>query len=487
MNVRTVQLSDLVDGAPKIAVSGMTLDSRQVKSGDVFVALCGANKHGLAFTAEAIARGCVAVLWETAEGVDCPDLAVPAMGVAQLGRKLSALAGHFYDRPSAALTVVGVTGTNGKSSCVEFVAQALAASGHRAGTIGTLGSGVLNHRRTPLGLTTPDAITVQRELARLRDAGCTHVAMEVSSHALDQGRVAAVDFAVAVVTNISRDHLDYHGSMQHYIAAKARLLTDFRPAAVILNADDETFVNLRQCVMESSRQISFGLSHGDLQANSVNFQAQGCQFQLQLGLDKATVRSELIGAFNVSNLLAVAGVMLALDCANNLSVVANLLAGLKPPAGRMQRVSQKGQPLVVVDYAHTPDALEKALTAMREHCAGELYCIFGCGGNRDRGKRPMMAAVAATYADQVIVTSDNPRDEPPEQIISDILAGNESATNVVAIADRRAAIADAVSRAGVSDAVLVAGKGHEQWQEIGNQKLPFDDVLVVTELFRACA
>ncbi len=487
MSQPTVQLNDLIDSGPEIAIGGMTLDSRKVESGDLFVALSGTNTHGLDFVAQAIQRGCAAVLWEQVDGMDDPVLPVPSMGIPGLSGKVSALADQFYQWPSKALTIIGVTGTNGKSSCVEFIAQALAASGHIAGTIGTLGSGVLHQQRRPLGLTTPDAITVQRELARLRDAGCTHVAMEVSSHALDQGRVAAVQFALAVVTNISRDHLDYHGSMQRYIAAKARLLTDFRPSAVILNADDETFASMRKSVLETSRQISFGLQNGDLRASAVSFLPQGCQFQLQFDGNQAPVSCALIGEFNVSNLLAVAGVLLALGCAENPSSLAILLANLKPPAGRMQRIHEQGQPLVVVDYAHTPDALEKALVALRGHCAGEIYCVFGCGGNRDRGKRPLMAAVATTHADQIIVTSDNPRNEPAEQIIADILEGRDGASNVVAIADRRAAIADAVGRASQRDAVLVAGKGHERWQEISGQKLPFDDVEVVAELFRACA
>ncbi len=487
MSATPCQLSDLIEHGPAVTISGMTLDSRQVRPGDLFVALAGVSSHGLKHVDQALERGCAAVLWEYAEGQLTPELAVPQLGVEGLSQKISGLAGRYYGNPSHKLTVIAVTGTNGKSSCVEFIAQGLQASGYTVGTLGTLGSGVLGQTRKPLGLTTPDPITVQRELAQLLAAGCSHVAMEVSSHGLDQSRIAGLRVDVALVTNVSRDHLDYHGTMARYMAAKARLLTDFQPAAAILNRDDDAFSIMRESLFGSTQLISFGFSGGELSASQLEFTAKGCQFQLRLAGSLAPVSSSLIGQFNVANALAAGAVLMALGVCSHAQQLATLMADLKPPPGRMQLLSKPGQPLVVVDYAHTPDALENALGATRKHCQGTLFCVFGCGGDRDQGKRPLMGAVALAHADQIVVTSDNPRSEAPDKIISDILAGQDIGDNVIAIADRRQAIAHALQQASQGDAVLVAGKGHETWQDIGTSRLPFDDTQVVSSLLEACA
>ncbi|MEM6572843.1 MAG: UDP-N-acetylmuramoyl-L-alanyl-D-glutamate--2,6-diaminopimelate ligase [Pseudomonadota bacterium] len=480
-------VSELIASAPPVSVSGITVDSRQVERGDLFVALAGATTHGLAYVQQAIERGCAAVLWEFTEGQRAPTLAVPHLGVEGLSDRLSELAGIFYDHPSRVLTVIGVTGTNGKSSCVEFIAQALSRRGLRAGTVGTLGSGVVGEERRPLGLTTPDAATVQRELARLRDAGCTHVAMEVSSHALDQGRAKALRIAVALVTNISRDHLDYHGSMARYIAAKARLLSDFCPIFAVLNVDDDAFGAMTESLCGDTRLMTFGRGRADIQALEIRFDADGSAFLLRAGGRSRPVKTRVLGDFNIANLLAVSAVLLALDGTLPLTELAELLGSLTPPAGRMELISEAGQPTVVIDYAHTPDALAQALAALRSHCGGELYCVFGCGGDRDPGKRPMMGAAAEDGADHVIVTSDNPRSEPAERIIEQVLAGMRDAGQVLSISDRREAIATAVRAAAPEDTILVAGKGHEDHQEIDGQRLPFDDRAVARELLERCA
>ncbi|MEM6937151.1 MAG: UDP-N-acetylmuramoyl-L-alanyl-D-glutamate--2,6-diaminopimelate ligase [Pseudomonadota bacterium] len=480
-------VSELIASAPPVSVSGITVDSRQVERGDLFVALAGATTHGLAYVQQAIERGCAAVLWEFTEGQRAPTLAVPHLGVEGLSDRLSELAGIFYDHPSRVLTVIGVTGTNGKSSCVEFIAQALSRRGLRAGTVGTLGSGVVGEERRPLGLTTPDAATVQRELARLRDAGCTHVAIEVSSHALDQGRAKALRIAVALVTNISRDHLDYHGSMARYIAAKARLLSDFCPIFAVLNVDDDAFGAMTESLCGDTRLMTFGRGRADIQALEIRFDADGSAFLLRAGGRSRPVKTRVLGDFNIANLLAVSAVLLALDGTLPLTELAELLGSLTPPAGRMELISEAGQPTVVIDYAHTPDALAQALAALRSHCGGELYCVFGCGGDRDPGKRPMMGAAAEDGADHVIVTSDNPRSEPAERIIEQVLAGMRDAGQVLSISDRREAIATAVRAAAPEDTILVAGKGHEDHQEIDGQRLPFDDRAVARELLERCA
>ncbi len=480
-------LSELIASAPPVPISGITVDSRQVERGDLFVALAGATAHGLHYAEQAVERGCAAVLWEYTEGQKAPALSVPHHGVEGLGDRLSELAGDFYDHPSQSLTIVAVTGTNGKSSCVEFIAQALKRRGLRAGTLGTLGSGVVGEDRRPLGLTTPDAATVQRELARLRDAGCTHVAMEVSSHALDQGRAKALRIAVALVTNISRDHLDYHGSMARYIAAKARLLSDFCPIFAVLNVDDDAFGAMAESLCGDTRLMTFGRSRADVRAQEIRFDADGSAFLLRAGGLSRPVETRVLGDFNISNLLAVAAVLLALDGGLPLTELAEILGSLKPPAGRMELISSAGRPTVVIDYAHTPDALAQALAALRSHCDGELYCVFGCGGDRDPGKRPMMGAAAEEFADHIIVTSDNPRSEPADRIIEQIVDGMQDAESVIRISDRREAIATAVRSAAQEDTILVAGKGHEGYQEIEGRRLPFDDRQVACELLERCA
>jgi UDP-N-acetylmuramoyl-L-alanyl-D-glutamate--2,6-diaminopimelate ligase len=454
--------------------SDLVLDSRQAGPGAVFLAIPGRSGHGLAHAEKALAGGALAVLADPRghEGALPPGV-LPIPGLVE---RLPELIDRFFGSPSAALTVIGVTGTNGKTSVVQCLAQAWRALGHRAATLGTLGAGEPGALQ-PLPLTTPDACTVQRWLARFRAAGITHVAMEVSSHALDQGRVAGVRFEGAVFTNLSRDHLDYHGSMAAYGAAKARLFRwpGLRFAAI--NRDDE----FGRALAADCRTtlFDFGLAgEARIAARALQCSAQGIAFDLSAEGREGRVRSTLLGAFNVSNLLACAAVLLALG--EPFDEVVRALAAIEPVPGRMnRRGGTQGLPLAVVDYAHTPDALAKALTALRQHARGRLIVVFGCGGERDRGKRPEMGEIAERLADRVIVTDDNPRSEDGARIVAEILAGMRDPLAARVERDRALAIARAIAEAGPDDVVLVAGKGHERYQEREGQRIPFDDLVVV--------
>lgn len=472
---------------PELNLSGLRLDSRAVEPGEGFVALAGARTHGLLHAAEAVRRGAVVVLSEPFEGV-APLLPVPLLVLPGLRERLPQLAQALYAAPTLGLELVGVTGTNGKTSTVQLSAQALQLLGRVAGSIGTLGAGLhgqlVAHERT-----TPDVLEVHRLLATLSLAGAQVVAMEVSSHALDQGRVAGLQFDVAVFTNLSRDHLDYHGTMAAYAAAKASLFAWDSLRAAVINLDDAQGALIAAGLPERIDLIGFsalGAGNAVLRAGDLALDASGLHFHLQYGVESVRIDSPLLGRFNVDNLLAVAGVLLALGV--DFARVAALLPRLEPIPGRMNRLGgSAGQPLVVVDYAHTPDGLEQALSSLRQHTAGRLLCVFGCGGDRDRGKRPQMAAIAGRLADQVIVTDDNPRSEDGEAIVADILAGFAPGAAIEVERDRAAAIRAAIRAAGPRDTVLVAGKGHETYQETGDRRLPFDDLAVAARALRGAA
>jgi UDP-N-acetylmuramoyl-L-alanyl-D-glutamate--2,6-diaminopimelate ligase len=382
------------------------------------------------------------------------------------------------------MTMVGVTGTNGKTSTVQLLAQAWALRGVRSGSIGTLGAGLYG-AVVPTGFTTPLVLQLHALLAQLRDAGAQAVAMEVSSHALDQGRVDGVHFDVAVFTNLTRDHLDYHGDMQAYGAAKAKLLAWPGLRAAVVNLDDAYGRELRATLPAGTHTI--GLSsrgaQADVRAENVVLDAAGIGFDLIVGDERTSVQSPLLGRFNVDNLLAVAGALHALG--ETAGAIASTLSRLQPVAGRMNRLGgDNAMPLVVIDYAHTPDALEQALSSLRAHAQGRLVCVFGCGGERDVGKRPQMAAIAEAGADVVIVTDDNPRGEDGDAIVADILRGFSRPDAALVQRDRAAAIARAIGTAGVSDIVLIAGKGHEPYQEIAGVRHPFDDTAVARALLQ---
>jgi UDP-N-acetylmuramoyl-L-alanyl-D-glutamate--2,6-diaminopimelate ligase len=463
-----------------VKVERLAIDSRRVRPGDVFLAYPGEASDGRRHIREAIAAGAIAVLWE-AEGFQWdPAWRVPNLPVTGLRQKAGFIAAEVYGHPSRRLEVVGITGTNGKTSCSHWIAQAAAHAGRPTAIIGTLGNG-LPGELTPATHTTPDPVSLQEWLARFVAAGLKGVAMEVSSHALDQGRVNGVEFRLAVFTNLSRDHLDYHGNMERYARTKARLFAWEGLGAAVLNLDDPFGRELAQKVKrDGGRVVGYGFEAGEVRGLNLSVSLHGLEFDVETPWGAGHVRSQILGRFNATNLLAVLATLGAsgVEFAQALSA----LERLEPVPGRMQRIEAPGRPLVVVDYAHTPDALEKVLVTLRELAAesktasSRLVCVFGCGGNRDRGKRPMMGDVASRLADHVIVTSDNPRNEDPKAIIDDITAG--MGANYHVIEDRAAAIDHAIQHAQAGDVVLIAGKGHESWQEIHGVRLPFSDAEV---------
>ena len=485
-------LEGIVDhDVPECAIEFVTMDSRQVKPGSLFLATSGIKRHGLEFAQQAFANGAVAILFEPAKGVVAP-FAPPGkvvLPVNHLTAHIGAIASRFFDEPSLDIKVCGVTGTNGKSSVTHLVASALRLSGQRCGQMGTLGFG-LTDPLTRSDMTTPDAVSVQQRLGWLREQRATHVAMEVSSHALDQHRVNAVGFDVAVFTNLSRDHLDYHADLDEYAAAKKRLFEQFPITHAVINADDAFG---RELIASTVSQIpvtviSAQSADTDLQnykhlllASDIETHAHGLAFNVSGSFGSGRVESPLLGNFNALNILSALAVLLHWETPFEQALAA--LGRVKAPAGRMERFGREGEAQFVVDYAHTPDALLNAVTALRKHCDGELWCVFGCGGDRDRGKRPQMAAAAAG-ADHVIVTNDNPRYEDPDVIVSEIMAGFTDTSNVAVEKDRSAAIALTVTSAQPGDVVLIAGKGHEDYQLIGGDRLEMCDREILGRLLQ---
>ena len=464
--------------AGPIVVSGLALDSRHVRAGEAFFALRGTRGHGIEFVAGAVQRGASVVLAEAPPHA-MEDPGVPVLWIDSLHTFVGEIASRFYGRPSESMRVIGVTGTNGKTSTVQLLAQALEKLGHRTATIGTLGAGL--HGQLSEGeRTTPDAIAVQRLMAEFRHGGATHVAMEVSSHALEQGRVAATAFDVAAFTNLTRDHLDYHGSMEAYGAAKAKLFAWPELDAAVINTDDafgRELVGMLAPGVQALRTSSAGDKQAEIAASDIATSAEGVTFELRTPWGVRQIRSRLLGRFNVANLLTVAGCLGALG--ESFERIVSAVEALEPINGRMNRIGGvQGLPLVVVDYAHTPDALEQVLTALRAHCDARLICVFGCGGERDAGKRPQMGSIAERLADIAIVTDDNPRGENGDLIVSQILAGMKQPQAATVLRDREVAIRTALNMAGPGDVVLIAGKGHETYQEGAGGKRAFDDMAV---------
>ena len=481
-------LHDVIEIAPGLdrEVQDLSLDSKSIRPGAAFIALRGTQRHGIEFAAEAIARGATIVLAE-APLPDIVQLDVPVVVIGDLRTHLGALARRFHADAAAALRLIGVTGTNGKTSSVQMIAQALSTAGEPCGTIGTLGTG-LHGRITAGERTTPDVLAVHAAIAAMRRDGARSIAMEVTSHALAQGRVDGLDFEIAVFTNLTRDHLDYHGSMDAYGATKARLFAWPSLRAAVINVDDAFGAELADRIRAGVRVIRTGCSRQDVEvhASDVHADAGGLRFTLWIEADRLPVATRLIGRFNVANLLGVAGVLHARGWGS--ARIAQALSQLDPVPGRMSRLGGDGhRPLVVVDYAHTPDALDKALSTLREHAAARLIVVFGCGGERDAGKRPQMAALAEQKADVVIVTDDNPRRENGDAIVADIRRGFARPETVRFERDRAKAIALAIGMAAANDVVLIAGKGHEPYQEIDGTKYPFDDLQVAAGLLKEAA
>jgi UDP-N-acetylmuramoyl-L-alanyl-D-glutamate--2,6-diaminopimelate ligase len=469
-------LFELLEGwvaeAPEVRLTGVSLDNRNVNPGDAFVAVQGQVGHGLDYARAAVAAGAVAVIHDGLKPV--PMLDVPSVKVPDLGTKLGELASRFYSAPSEQMTIAGVTGTNGKTSVAHFLAQSWQRVYGNAGMVGTLGYGPVGKLQTG-ARTTPDALRLQQVLSACLKSDIERLAMEVSSHALQQQRCQTVQFDAAVFTNLSRDHLDYHRNMADYAAAKRLLFTDYAPSFAIINHDDTYGRKWFGELNGGMQMLSFGLEEGaELRAEVRAMDVNGMTIRISGPWGSEEVHTCLLGKFNASNLLATAGTMALLGMP--WSRVLHQLELMQPVPGRMMRMGgDQGQPVVVIDYAHTPDALESALQAVRAHLDGKLVCVFGCGGNRDQGKRPQMGRAAEMLADDVFVTSDNPRNEPANKIIDDVVSGLEMPNRATVEPDRALAIQQAIANCRPGDVVLVAGKGHETWQEIGDRKIPFSD------------
>jgi UDP-N-acetylmuramoyl-L-alanyl-D-glutamate--2,6-diaminopimelate ligase len=462
-------LAGIAPAAPALTVQGLSADSRRIAAGDLFLALRGARHDGRAYLGQAAASGAVAALVEEMPGQAAP---LPVCVVPELARRVGEIASRFHGEPSRALHIAAVTGTNGKTTVSQLLAQLIRAAGYECGVIGTLGA-ALDHRLAGAQHTTPDPVSLQATLAGWVDMAVPFVSMEASSHALDQGRMDGVEVDTALFTNLTRDHLDYHGDMQRYGAAKARLFQLPGLRTALLNSDDRFSDTLAAALPEGVACLRFALDDAgaDLRLENLRCDARGLSARLVSPWGEAALRCPLLGRFNASNLAA--ALAAALTAGIPLDTVIGAVERLQPVPGRMEPLRERGAPLVVVDYAHTPDALAQVLAALRPQVAGRLVVVFGCGGDRDRGKRVEMARAASAGADHAVLTSDNPRSEDPLAIIRDIEQGMSGSFH--SIADRAEAIASAVAGAGARDCVVIAGKGHEDYQVVGDTRLPFSD------------
>ncbi|MCP4041354.1 MAG: UDP-N-acetylmuramoyl-L-alanyl-D-glutamate--2,6-diaminopimelate ligase [Gammaproteobacteria bacterium] len=478
-------LDGIVELPPRFerTVTGLTSDSREVEAGDLFLARQGASGAMDAYIDQALSRGAAGVVYESGVVQVKVRHGAPLIPVQALSLKMGLIADRFYQHPSADMWLAGVTGTNGKTSVSHYIAQSLQGYVPKGGKsspcalLGTLGYGVYGELE-PGQHTTPDVVTVHRLLSRLVDRGARRGVMEVSSHGLVQGRIVGLSFDVAVFTNLSRDHLDYHGDMDTYARVKRGLFHHPGLHRAVINVDDPIGEEILSSLKGEVHTLAYSLrpDHplAQVRAMSIEAGAEGLLLDVQTPQGRGRLVSPLLGRFNGANLLATLATLLTLDL--SLDDILERLAVVQPVAGRMERFGGSGkQPLVVVDYAHTPDALAQVLQALRVHCRGELYCVFGCGGQRDRGKRAEMGAVAEQFADHLLLTDDNPRREEPKAIISDIRSGLRLPDGVEEERDRAEAIARVLHRAGRGDIVVVAGKGHEDYQEIHGVRRPYSD------------
>lgn len=519
-NDNGVSLAYLLDGMVELkanedcVITGLSLNSDHCRQGYLFLAIAGHRVHGLAYVEKAVAMGACAVLYETNAGMDSEQdtllrrlsktVSVPLIAVTDLSHKAGVIAERFYGNPSDSMAMVGITGTNGKTSCAQFLAKILSTD-QPCGVLGTIGNGLYGNLQQS-SHTTPDAVSLHALLANISEQGAASTVMEVSSHGLVQGRVAGVKFDVAVFTNISRDHLDYHGDMQQYGQAKSQLFQMESVQHAVINADDDLGRQLLRELPSSLDKIAFsigGTSEGTvaetghlrlIQASHIEASPRGLTFRIHSPWGDAKIESLLLGRFNVQNLLAVLGALMALDMPFEKAVQG--IQSVQTISGRMERLGGTGtEPLVVVDYAHTPDALENVLKALQEHVGGyskvseargRLICVFGCGGDRDKGKRPEMASIAESYADQVIVTNDNPRGEQAEDIVANINKGFKNPRGHKVILERTQAISQTIGKAALNDVILIAGKGHEDYQIFGAAKIAYEgDISVAAKSLKA--
>lgn len=501
-NLQAMMLSELLQGLvdadalPSCSVSGLALDSRDIRAGDVFIALQGDTGHGIEFAQAAVNNGAVAILRDANEAKAVESVVsfaaiksqIPVIAVPGLVDNLARLTVRFYGNATKNLNMIGITGTNGKTTCSQYIAQAL---NHYRSTavMGTLGNGFLGNLRVTRH-TTPDNIALHRMLNEFYADGAMNVVMEVSSHGIEQGRVENLHFDLVMFTNLTRDHLDYHGSMAAYGEAKRKLFESYHASVAVINADDDFGRTLLAELPAHIRKISYSIApaaHSEqneeyVHATSIVQTNQGMFINIDSSWGKTELRTPLLGRFNASNLMGVLAVLLCMDF--SLQSAVRQIAAFVAIPGRMQSIAAANRhPMVVVDYAHTPDALQNVLRAVAEHRDGEhadadqaggrIWCVFGCGGDRDKGKRAAMGRIARELADEIVLTDDNPRTEAAQDIIADITAGFDAETKYTAIHDRKAAIRHAIEQAGPADIVLIAGKGHEQYQIIGKEKRPY--------------
>jgi UDP-N-acetylmuramoyl-L-alanyl-D-glutamate--2,6-diaminopimelate ligase len=478
----------------EVEITGLTQDSRQVQKGDLFCAYPGLHTDGRNYIAQAIDKGAVAILMEPIEYNELQSryTHIPIIMIPQLQSQLSAIAARFYGYPSHNMTLIGVTGTNGKTSCTHFIAQCLAYTGHSCGVIGSMSNGIYHAdgtyeslEKNAYHLTTPDAISLQRILYVLKKRDIHTVALEASSHGIAQGRLNALQFSIAAFTNLSHDHLDYHATMEAYAATKRRLFEWPQLQYAVLNQDDAYSARWKETLAPHITTYTYGIGMTASNTQFLNHCSAHAIQHKTLGLS-ATIKSpwgeivfnnqNLFGAFNLSNILLVITVLGILDIP--LADITSAIHQLRPIKGRMEKL--KGKPMVIIDYAHTPDALQRTLESITVE-SGELWCIFGCGGNRDRSKRPLMGAIAERYAHHVIITEDNPRYEDPQNIIKEIYSGLTQPEKAMIFQARKEAIQYAIQNAKPDDVILIAGKGHETYQMIKNEKIPFSDHEIAEE------
>jgi len=480
-----------------VSVTHITLDSREVLPGGLFLLLAKGGEQRLQYLEQALSRGAIALAYDSERGLTeeekdvCQQHKVTTYSVNDLSDNAGEIAARFFGRPSDKLTVIAITGTNGKTSVSQFIAQAFESLNIPCGVIGTLGVGRVSQLQFT-GMTTPDPVTLQAVLADFRTQAINHVVIEASSHALEQGRLNSVEIDIAVLTNLSRDHLDYHHSMDSYAAAKQRLFQFANIKHAVINLADDFGKSIAETIDQTKVQLLSYSSESlpqqyklDIQAVAINTKPEGISFKLQSKFESADVTSTLLGHFNVDNLLATILALLATGIEFKQTIEA--ITHCHAVDGRMEVHGGGDKVQVVIDFAHTPDALTQAIVSLKTHLTseGQLWCVFGCGGNRDKGKRALMGASVENNADKLVITSDNPRDESNEAIAEDILVGIKKSGEVKIEHDRQNAINYAISSASIKDIVLVAGKGHEQYQEIAGIKHPFSDAQAVIKALAA--
>lgn len=488
INTLSGLLRGFADVTPPLdcVVSGLSDDSRVLQPGQLFLAFPGSHSDGRNYLKSAVAAGAVAVAYESdAERCAVGDIGVPAFAIDGLRERVSEIAARYYGQPSCDLNIYAVTGTNGKTSCSHFLAQVLSQS-KRCGVLGTLGNGLWGHL-APAPLTTPSAIVLQQMLAQMKADGVADVVMEASSHGLAQGRLSAVKVNTAIFTNLTQDHLDYHHTMQDYAASKQRLFDISTVEYAVINVYDAFGRQLADRLPANIHLYSYGLQAADggernaaqpmVLGRLCGSDIDGVELEITTPEGAVSLKSRVYGRANAENLLAVLAALLANRMP--LDEAVRRMSSIEPVRGRMERFGGVDKPLVFVDYAHTPDALASVLADLKRHCPGKLYLVFGCGGNRDRSKRASMGSIARRFADQIIITDDNPRHEDANAIVNDILEGIEDSDGVRIEHNRRQAITLALAAARASDVVLIAGKGHENYQILGDRFLPFCDRDVV--------